>query len=201
MKKLAGVALFAVAVGFAGAVPGWACACCAEPGERTLTATAFDDFHRRELESLTFARQAHLFTTVAGWDAIRGIANPDATEAYALAVKKDGTRWSLTFDDQQGNAGALELDLNDDYELFAVDPSPRPRGQIRLRKEWRFGALVAGSGMFEEGLAEGKSIARFVLHGKGNSCTDVAQFKYWTLDVEGPGANYRFYGRLRAPGS
>jgi hypothetical protein len=36
-----------------------------------------------------------------------------------------------------------------------------------------------------------------IVQGTGNSCTSAADFKHWTLVMQGPKANYSLFGDLR----
>jgi len=199
MKWLAGITVLLLGLGTA--ERSHACACCAEPGEIQKGRMKVDAFIGNELRSIRFGSRANLYTTAAGWDDIRGIESPDQMEAYRLRADKSGRQWVLSFTGGKRNAGTLSFRLPERIELYAVDTTPQIQRSTKLRKEWRIDAEVAGTGIFAAGLASGNPRATLVLHGKGNACTDATQFKYWTLDVKGGNARYRFFGKLKAPGS
>ena len=58
-----------------------------------------------------------------------------------------------------------------------------------LYKEWKLTARAAGSGVFSAGLGPSQQLS-LILHGRGNSCTNAEQFTHWTLEMQGPKANY-----------
>ena len=49
--------------------------------------------------------------------------------------------------------------------------------------------------MFAPGIAS-RQIPTLILQGGGNSCTSSIDFTHWTLVMQGPKANYTFYGDL-----
>ena len=62
-----------------------------------------------------------------------------------------------------------------------------------LYKEWRLSGDVKGTGLFERGLTDGGKF-KLILQGRGNACDNASDFKHWVLQIEGPQADYAFYG-------
>jgi hypothetical protein len=194
MKWFMPAAAFAVANLFAGEA--WSCACCSEPGERRAEPVAIDDYVAEQLGEITVAGPATLYTTVCGYDCVKGIDDP--ADSYAVKLSRTGGQWRFTF---RGNAarqsGMLSFQFPATVFTFAVDPTPGTgTTSPALYKEWRLAAPVAGTGVFAAGMT-GNPSATFILHGAGNSCDQPEDFTNWSLVVTGPGAEFTFFGSLR----
>lgn len=175
-----------------------ACACCADPGLRFNHEQEIDDVVGPELDKIRLAPDARLYTDAADWEeAILGFNNPDRSTDYAVTLARDAGRWTVTFADAKGNSGSIVVTLPERIEIFAADPTPGDGSgtNTTLYKEWRLSGPMYGTGMFEL-RTRGLVRPQFIFHGRGNGCTFAEQFTHWTLDVNGPGARYRFFGRL-----
>jgi len=179
---------------FSLATPVSACACCAEPGEYSISFTNPRDYELAVLDRITFSNNAHLYTTVAGFEEdARGIRNP--SENYVLASAFQGSVWRLTFRDGK-NVGTLILPRPARMLNYHADihDSPNPLN-VSLYKEWRFEGGVTGTGIFQAGTV-GATKYLLVFQGRGNNCTDESNFSHWRLEVKGKHASYAFYGEL-----
>jgi len=179
-----------------------ACACCTEPGQRLEATGALDTYGRGELERVSFASTARLFTTAAFPDDIKGIVDP-SQEPYGLRGRIGEKRLLFDVTDPKGKTGQVVMPIPQRLTRFEVDPrdgSARDTGMgPPLYKEWRLegpvrlGGILAGGG--------GRATARLILHGSGNSCTSADQFSQWTLSVTGPGTRFTLLGALGNPPS
>jgi len=67
-----------------------------------------------------------------------------------------------------------------------------------LYKEWRFKYRVqSANGVFQKGFAPATQYF-LVLQGRGNACTQAADFTDWRLEITGRQASYAFYGKLNS---
>lgn len=173
----------------------FACACCTNYGQRNVDVVAFDGGKRAELESLRFAEKAQLFVGEGDPESVKGITSP--SESYALKAAWQGNQLIFDLRDAQGHAGALTLSVPGKISIFEVDPrdSPDQDSGPALYKEWKLTGKVAGSGVFSAG-AGPKQLLTLIVQGRGNSCTSSIDFSHWTLVMEGPKANYSFFGEL-----
>jgi hypothetical protein len=179
--------------------PAEACACCSEPGERVESSAPFGGYDADEIARVRFASAANLYTTAAGLEGIRGIADP--TSRYDLSVAFDGKTFTLSFKSKDGKSGTIALSPKS-VESFFVDLRSGKRGaEPLLYKEWRMSAPMLATGIFSPAVASPSAppMAKLVLQGRGNSCTDAGQFTHWTLIVTGKSAAFTFFGDLRAP--
>ena len=172
-----------------------ACACCTNEGQRNVATVALDSGKRHEIESLRFGAKASLYTGEGDVDATGGIATPSGS--YRVDAKWQDDRLVLSFRDSLGHTGTLSLARPDTISIFEVDPRDRPdkgRGPT-LYKEWKFSAAASGTGVFRPGIAP-RQVLTLILQGGGNSCTSANDFSHWTLVMQGPKANYTFFGDL-----
>jgi hypothetical protein len=174
-----------------------ACACCADPGERIEATNPLQDYEKAQLARVRFGKKARLYLNAAGLDVVTGISTP--SEAYALALARQGDRWTFTLRDAAGHSGTLAFDLPATVEAFFVDPHDGLSDATDpvLFKEWRLTAPLTGTGIFSAGAAG--ATVRLILQGRGNGCTSAEQFTAWTLIVSGPKARYTLHGSLAAP--
>lgn len=181
--------------GFAG-TPAFACACCSSDGQRYVGTEKRDG--NAILPDIAFAADAHLYTGEADVsDTGLGAEGPD----FKLSVAKGQTVWRFTF--TQGDAaGTLDFPLPAEIGRFEVDsrhPSTSPPGTgPMLYKEWQLAGVARGGGVFADAVGSGRK-ATLILHGHGNSCTDVSQFNAWTLVLSGDKGDTTFYGELIPP--
>jgi hypothetical protein len=187
----------ALVVAFALLAPGQAlaCACCTDVGQRFHETGAIDEYAQGLLDQLSFASEALLFTGNASPEEVTPIAA--TSDRFALAVVRDGPKWTFTFKDEGGATSALKFSTPAKVTRFEVDPrdsNEAPPNGPGLYKEWKITAKASGSGMFKN-VAD--PLATLIIHGRGNSCTDVTQFTAWTIVLQS-GAEYAtFFGRLQ----
>jgi len=197
-----GYAVFLAAIVALVPAPTHACACCAETGQRLETSGVMRDYERAELDRANFGATAQLFASVAFPDDVKGVASP-SEKPYALRSSMADGRIVFDLVDPQGKAGQIALPLPQRLTRFEVDPrddAHKDRGLgPTLYKEWRLDGEVRLNGVFAAGGNRAK--ARLILHGYGNSCTDIHGFTHWTLVVAGQGIRFSLLGALgdRAP--
>lgn len=179
-----------------GAQSAWACACCADRGERLEETSPIRGLEREVLAGVKFEASSTLYLAPGGWGNIKGMNNPKRSWEYRATVSKQGSDWTFQFDDRAGQRGSLQMALPKRLYRFIVDTDPgkKVKGRTRLYKELVLLTTVIGSGMFRK---SGHAKARLILHGEGNHCDSVGQFASWTLDVDDNAAKYRFFGRLK----
>ena len=148
-----------------------------------------------EIERMRFSKEATLYVGEADFADIKGIATP--SDKYELAVTQDKARWVFAFRDREGRTGTLTLARPAMISVFEVDPRGEPDRGLGpgLYKEWRMTSAAAGTGVFVPGTGGAQKIT-LILHGRGNSCTDVSDFGHWTIVVHGPKAQYSLFGEL-----
>lgn len=199
-RRLCAIGLFVVAAMFVAPQSASACACCASPGAWFVRQEKIGERELRDMNLLRLAGVANTYMTDAGVDALQGITDP--SETYTLShARGAGRRWTLQFKDAQGHTGALSFQIPWTATAFGVDlrdGRDAGAGGPLLYKEWRFeGPLASGTGVFKRGTRAGTKY-RLVFHGRGNACTNAADFKTWTLQVFDAKSQYSFYGSLAA---
>ena len=112
---------------FAGPGAALACACCTNPGQRTVEVETLDSGRLEQIESLRFGKEARLFVGSGGLEAIEGIRDP--VERYDLKVTWDKTHAAagitiiaFTLADPGGWSGTLSLKLPKTVAIFEIDP-------------------------------------------------------------------------------
>lgn len=173
-----------------------ACACCTNPGQRHVRSAPLDADKRNELAQLRFARAARLFTGEADLEDVKGITTPSSH--YDLTAAWENDRPVFAFRDSEARSGTLALARPRMISIFEVDPRDDPGSGLGpvLYKEWTLTSPAAGSGVFSAGLGPGQELS-LILHGRGNSCTSIDQFRHWTLMMQGPKARYTLFGDLQ----
>ena len=178
------------------------CACCAEPGTWYTYEQEVDEGLLGELNGLRFASVARTFLTAAGFDGVEGITNP--SESYTLTRTHHGRRWDLKFKDARGRSGTLSFSVPASATTYGVDTRDgraSAGGGPLLYKELRFEGALTGTGIFAAGVNK-RTRFRLVLQGRGNNCTNAADYKGWTLRVfEDAPEKFAFYGQLARPGA
>jgi hypothetical protein len=195
MRAWCGLLLIVILVAL-GVGEAHACACCTNQGQRYTGVQKLDANRREQLGQLRFNAAATLYTGERDTGDIKGITTP--APDYELHVAQEGSRWVFDFRDKNGRTGTLTLALPNSISIFEVDPrlDARESGTgPSLYKEWIVSAKAAGTGIFAAGV-RGNTRASLILHGAGNSCTDAGHFGHWTLEVEGPSADFSFIGEL-----
>lgn len=195
MKLFSLVFLTFIAVGVFFPTDVFACACCAEPGAYSISTKKPEKLELDELKRICFA-DANLFTT-AGEDNILGIS--PIGESYSLNGLLQRNVWKLTFKDNAGKTGTLNLTSPTSMVSYMADIHDGRQGGAGgplLYKEWRFKAKVqTGTGIFQKGIAPATEYF-LVLQGRGNNCTQAGDFTNWRLEITGKKANYALYGEL-----
>lgn len=171
-----------------------ACACCADPGQYSIS------FGKPEASQIELMKQmrfgdATRFTTEAEEETVPGL--PNAADTYSVNGSLFGHLWKLIFNNAD-KAGTLNLPLPTKILKFSADIHD---GQIGggggpvLYKEWRFEGMAAGTGLFKSGfVAPAKYF--LVLQGRGNNCDNADDFTHWRLEIRGRRARYAFYGPM-----
>jgi hypothetical protein len=173
-----------------------ACACCTNPGQRTVQSVRFDTTHRAQFQDLKFAPGAELYLGEGDPEQVKGVAQPSAHYTLGVTVRPEGL--SFAFSDKAGRSGTLSLAYPETLSRFEVDPREgKPDSGLgpTLYKEWKLTAKAVGTGIFAPGTGRNQRIT-FILQGRGNSCTDVTHFTAWTLVVHGPAAEFSLFGAL-----
>ena len=179
------------------ATPALSCACCAEPGERSLYTSSIDDWILEDLGRLRPASTAHLFLTACGFECVSGITNLQDT--YTIDPDETLMPLQIGFTDGANGKGAITLQLPFEFEQFSVDVAPDPTVSTpTLFKEWRLQVTATGSGMFSGGLST-DTPAHLIFQGEGNACGQPEDFTHWRLDVKGPSAEFTLFGELDPP--
>lgn len=174
-----------------------ACACCSNVGDRLDETVTLDDYERSILDDVAFSPDVSQHTTAAEWeDTVKGMDPKSADAEFSLKVQKSKAVWQFQFGGPM--SGVLQFSVPKRVHKFHAHRKPqilKPADyrSPRLYKEWRLAGDLVGNGVFT---FSGKTKAVLILHGEGNSCSDVSQFTNWTLDVEENSAQFRFFGRL-----
>ena len=176
----------------------FACACCSDPGQRFSGMVPMEDYERAIFDAVAFDGPAHLHSTACGFECVRGIAEPEDT--YHVTLTREGWEWRLDVTGQESGAtGTLGFTLPSAFFAFVADPSPDfDHHTPVLYKERRITVALSASGLFAPAMAEGAPAATFILHGQGNSCPSDADYTNWTLQVQGPAADFTLFGKLSA---
>lgn len=183
-----------------------ACACCAEPGEYLLTAAKPSTYSLEILSDLEFSKSADLFMTEAGFDMIKGLdpikqefeSEWTADSSFNLAAAFTGKLWTFNLKTPRGQSASLELPMPAKMVIYKVDihdEENRPNGPV-LYKEFRFkGLFSSAGGVARKGIVRGTTFF-MVFQGRGNGCDNASDFTHWRLEINGPRADYAFFGKL-----
>lgn len=172
-----------------------ACACCSTPGQRTVEMVPLDASRRAALKKLRFTGQAELYMDERGEESHQGIGS-DLSQ-YSLQTEWQGNRLVFNLNDGHGYAGTLALELPGKISIFEVDPrntKDTGAGPL-LYKEWKVTGNATGSGKFAANAAPNQLLT-LIAQGSGIGCTSAADFTHWSLVMQGPKANYMFFGKL-----
>src|SRR5262249_34793882 len=147
---------------------------------------------RAQIEQLSFAAPAQLYTGEADPQDVKGITTPSARYELKAGWEKD--RLVFAFRDEAGRSGTLSLERPGTFSIFEVDPRDEPDRGLgpSLYKEWMLTSRAGGTGIFSAGLGPSQQLS-LIVHGRGNSCTSSDHFRHWTLQMRGPKANYRLF--------
>jgi hypothetical protein len=183
-----------------------ACACCTSDGQRRVASGMIDDYAADQLAKIRFAANAELFTGEEDAETIKGIKVKSGS--FLLLASRRGKEWIFAFTDNAGGAGTLTFTMPGTLARFEIDPrmpkqdagkeSGRTYSEPVLYKEWRLSAPVRATGMLADP-ARGDQKITLVLHGRGNSCTEAAQFTAWTIILESGKTANTIFGQLLPP--
>ena len=175
-----------------------ACACCSDPGDYGTHTTKIEEFHRAEVQGITFAAAAKLYLTDADDDKKKGLGAA-LSDNFVLAATVDEQGWRLTFRTDDGKAGVLTLLMPPKLTTFAADihdDATSAGGGPLLYKEWRFEGTAGGDGIF----ANAPARYTLIFQGRGNRCDGAIDFSHWRLSVKGKQADFAFFGELTSHG-
>jgi hypothetical protein len=176
------------------AAPAFAQSCETHPAQRYAEREVLKPRHTAELAKVRFAAQALLMTESADpAKRLRGVA--DAGDTYEVVMERANERVTFSFRDEKNRAGTLSFFMPATIGIFEVDPRGEGGEHPTLYKEWRLASHATGDGLFKAATNRNSRVT-LVLHGRGNGCTDAAQFTDWTLQVTGPRGKFSFYGKL-----
>jgi hypothetical protein len=186
-----------------------ACACCAEPGEYFLSTGKTSGYSLDVIRDIEFSKPANLFMTEAGFDMIKGLDPVKAeyesdewtsTSGFDLAASFTGKLWTFKLKTPKGRSATLVLPIPArmvTYKVDIHDQEDRPNGPM-LYKEFRFkGSLSSAAGFARPGFVRGTTYF-LVFQGRGNGCDNSSDFTHWRLEINGPRADYAFFGKLDA---
>ncbi len=175
------------------------CACCTAAAQRNVEVETIAARHTDELARLKFKHSAKLKLGEGYDEAIKGLDDP--SEDFSLGVVRQKDRYVFTLKDEKGRSGNLTLILPKQISIFEVDTrddTEQTGYGPRLYKEWKLTGSVAGDGIFRQSAGPNRRVT-LVLHGRGSSCTEAADFRYWTLLVHAPKTEtYTFFGEFEA---
>lgn len=187
----------------------FACACCATPGEYSISTGKVSPFYLGLLNEIKFDETATLFLTDADFAIIKGLdelEKESSSEAWIssrnefdLVNSFIGKTWKFSLKSKTGKNGVLTLPLPVQILTFKVDihddDPDRPNGPM-LYKELRFkGNISAGTGIFRSGIIKPTTYF-LVFQGRGNGCDNASDFTHWRLEISGRKAEYAFHGML-----
>jgi hypothetical protein len=185
----------------------FACACCAEKGEYSISTQTPDKYKLDLLSAMKFDGATELYTTAAGFDDVKGL--------NAIKASYDSNNWETTpnfftlenmfaaktfkfnFKAADGKTGTLVLPLPSQMLNFKADIHDTTEGsEVSLYKEWRFkGTVGSGNGFFKSSILKPTTYF-LVLQGRGNNCDNAEDFNHWRLEITGKNANYAFFGKM-----
>ena len=179
------------------------CACCIDPGYYEISTLRPSDYDLSTLNEFKYDTAAEIYEDAAGFDGIKGldslrkvaeVSDPlDFTFGQTFASRT----WRFSIRSSTGDNGTLVLPMPRSMVKFKVDMHDNePNTEPGLYKEFRFkGTVASGTGMFRPDVVRGTSYF-LVFQGRGNGCDSSSDFTHWRLEVDGPKANYAFFGKL-----
>ncbi len=182
----------------------FACACCVDPGFYSISMGKPSDYELGYIGEMRFDTVAQLYESEAGFDAIRGLDDLRKDEELGKSINLTvlesfaGKIWRLNLT-ANGRSGSLALPMPKTMVRFKVDQHDNATGdEPSLYKELRFKGIVgSGTGIFKS--ANAKPTSYFlVFQGRGNGCDSAADFTHWRIELDGPKAEYSFFGKLNS---
>ena len=181
----------------------FACACCVDPGYYEIATTKPDAYILGELANIKFGTAANIYMSEAGFDGTRGLDDLAKDEAAGKSIDMNivesflSKTWRLNIKTATGRMATLVLPMPLSMVKFKVDiHDNEPGTETGLYKEIRFkGTVGSGTGFLKRGIVKPTSYF-LVFQGRGNGCDSSADFTHWRLELDGPKAEYAFYGKL-----
>lgn len=183
-------ALFAAMIGLGGVMTSagaaLACACCADVGQRTEMVVVIDAFLASELERLRPEPIAVIRNAAGGEDI-----------AATLVIEKIEGVWVFSFTTINGAVGTLSARMPQTLDFIAVDETPTvARQNVELAKVATLASATVATGFFAGDAGTAAAQAIMSIEGRGNNCTDAAQFTGWRVDVNVGDDSYQIFGAL-----
>lgn len=204
LKKLSITALFAFVCITALSSNALACACCAEPGTYSVSTGKMTSYELDLLKEMKFGKAANLYTTAASYDDIKGIADvikefeKTSEGEFDLIDAFTGSGWTLNFMTEGEQKGSLVLPRPAQMTSRSIhipdNESTSPN--VVLYKEWTFtGSVRTGTGFFKRDIKPATKYT-LIFQGHGNNCNNAEDFTNWRLELNGPKADYAFFGKM-----
>jgi hypothetical protein len=202
LKKLLIALLSCVCVMIATA-PALACACCINPGYYEISTVKPSTADISMMDEFKFDTTAQFYMSEAGFDSLRGLAELKKDDAAGKSIDLSlvetflGRGWRFDLKTAAGRAGSLSLPMPSTMVRFKVDQHQnQPDREPFLYKELRFkGQVRSGTGFFKKDVAKPASYF-LVFQGYGNGCDSSSDYTHWRLELNGPNADYAFFGKL-----
>ncbi len=177
-----------------------ACACCVERGYYGRSRVKLDKFRTELLSEIKISGPADIYITEAGFDMIKGLSEIEKFDAeggtpeFRFTSAFDRRMWRLAVDAGPGRTGTLVLPMPADITLHAADIDGVDTGLgVSLYKEYSLnGRVTTGTGIFRSARAANYHL---MFQGRGNGCDNASDFTRWRLDINGPRADYAFFGK------
>ena len=172
----------------------FACACCANRGDYSLSFAKPNQYMSDVLKEIRFSSAEIFAPNATAEEDFKGIK--PIRENYKIKGSLKAGSWQMMFTDDKNNKGTLDLPMPEKMIQFMVDTYNSPDSSVELYKELRFKNKVrSGTGIFNNKNIKGAEYF-LVLQGRGNACTNTEDFKHWRLEVKGKNINYTFVGQL-----
>lgn len=207
LKKLSITALFAFVCITSLSSRALACACCAEPGTYSVSTGKVASYELEILKNLKFGPAANLYTTPASYDDIKGIAavikefEKTSEGEFDLVDAFTGSMWTLQFMTEGEQKGTLTLPrpTRMTSRSIHIPNNTSTSSNVSLYKEWIFnGSVSKGTGFFKRDIVKPATKYTLLFQGHGNNCDDASDFTNWRLELNGPKADYAFFGKMKA---
>lgn len=199
--------IFFLACLFSMSSSAFACACCAEPGTYSVSTRKMATYELELLKDMKFGPAANLYTTPASYDDIKGITavikefEKTSEGEFDIVDAFTGASWTLQFMTEGEQKGTLVLPrptLMTSRRVHIPDnASTSPN--VSLYKEWIFtGSVSKGTGFFKRDIVKPATKYTMLFQGHGNNCDNAEDFTNWRLELNGPKADYAFFGKMKA---
>lgn len=186
-----------------------ACACCAEPGTYSVSTGKIASYELELLKEMKFGRGAELYLTAASYDDIKGLADvvkefeKTSSGEFDLVDAFTGSTWNLQFmtgGEQKGSLILPRPTLMTARRIHIPDNTSTAPNVV-LYKEWTFtGSVRTGTGFFKRDITRPAPKYTLIFQGHGNNCDNAEDFTNWRLELNGPKADYAFFGKMKVAG-